>query len=144
MDGATSPFSESGPEALLRLGIDIRAPFSQIRPVLEQVFPAAAAEGYFAALRRAIAAGDVAADDADSQLRWVANHLRLKAPASSCGLPHWRRAWTAATAQTGSAPATLGAAARHVVLRELLDRPAYRARLADALAVAMRIQLTRR
>jgi hypothetical protein len=137
------PFSEAGPEVLLRLGLDVRAPLTNLRAAFERLLPEASAAGYFAALREAFSRGEVApADDAD-QLRWLAEHLHLAAPAADAFSPSWAEAWQAAASALGApAPDELGPDARRVLLDELLSRPQYRGRLADALSEAMRAQLT--
>jgi hypothetical protein len=136
------PFSEAGPEALLRLGLDVRAPLAYLRSAYEQLLPEARSGGYFAALRDALGRGEVAAGDDADQLRWLAERLRLSAPRDREISLSWAQAWEEAVEALGSpAPEELGPQARRVLLDELLTRPSYRSRLADALTEALRVQL---
>lgn len=139
---ACQPFSEVGPEALLRLGIDVRAPLAHLRPTFEELLPAASDEGYFAALREAISRGEVASGDDADQLRWLADHLQLSVSGTYGLSMSWARAWDTALAEPGEPfPNELGPRARRVLLDELLSRPDYRLRLADALMEALRTEL---
>jgi hypothetical protein len=138
-------YSEVGPEVLLRLGVDVRAPLDAVEPTLSEVFPRASTDGYFAALREAFTSGEATPGDEASQLAWVAQNLRLTAPTHSCTLPSWNDAWHSAL-QELSAPITpreLSVEARSILLAELLKRPRYRMRLADAVTAALRWELKR-
>lgn len=136
-------FTEAGAEALLRLGLDVHAPLAHLRPAFERLLPEASTDGYFGALRQAVGRGEVAAGDDADQLRWLAANLRLAAPQEDDLSRSWQEAWRhAAEALDGAAPEELGPRARRVLLDELLRRPSYRARLADALTEALRTQLT--
>lgn len=137
------PFGEAGPEALLRLGLDVRAPLANVRPAFARLLPEASASGYFAALREAFSRGEVAPGDDADQLRWLADHLHLSAPRTDDLSASWAQAWQSAVESLGTpAPDELGPQARRVLLDELLSRARYRGRLADALTEALRAHLT--
>src|SRR5690349_15766621 len=78
--GDRLPYSSLGPEALMRLGLNVYAPLRSVQPTLQRLLPEAATGGYFAALRDAVGRGEVAAGSGSDQLRWLADHLRLSAP----------------------------------------------------------------
>jgi hypothetical protein len=135
-------YSEAGPEALLRLGLDVRAPLQSLRPAFDRLLPEASPRGYFGALREAFCRGEVSPGDDDGQLDWLAAHLHLSAPSADDLSLSWRRAWETATgALDRPAPQELCPRARRVLLDELLSRPSYRLRLADALTAALLEQL---
>lgn len=140
--GARSPYSTAGPEVLARLGLNVNMPLRFLAPMFARVLPEAAPAGYFAALRAAMSRGEVVAADSQDQLRWLAEHLRLSAPDKSEMSFSWRAAWNeAVTAVGGHAPRVLGAQAKRVLLDELLSRPDYPSRLADALTEALSSEL---
>jgi len=134
-------YSPVGPEALSRLGLDVYAPLRNLRPMLQRLLPEAAAGGYFAALRAAMSRGEVTAGSGSDQLQWLADHLRLSAPGDDEPFVYWRQSWVAAAKALGRAPQELGPRARRVLLDELLSRPGYQSRLADALTEAFRSEL---
>lgn len=139
-----SAYAPAGPDALLRLGLDVYAPLEHLRPAFERLLPAAFARGYFGALRDALARGEVAPSDDEDQLRWLAEHLHLAAPADDDFSASWKHAWQSVRGVMGEPmPEALNLCARRVLLNELLSRPRYRQRLADALAEAVRAQLSR-
>lgn len=140
-----SAYSPVGPEALERLGLDVHAPLSSLRPAYRRLLPEAVPGGYFAALSGAVSRGEVAPGDPEDQLRWLADRLRLLAPEKDDLSVTWGRAWKQAVAAVGEpAPRELGPRARRALLDELLRLPRYRQRLADALTRALRIELNRR
>lgn len=147
MSGSSSPrpatpYGAAGPEALLRLGLDVHAPLRDLRSAYQRLLPAASEGGYFVALQLALRRGEVAAGDDDGQLRWLAEHLRLSAPRDDDISKSWACAWRRAVEAAGVAePPELGPRGRRVLLDELLALPRYQLRLTDALVAALRAEL---
>lgn len=141
-DRSAPAYDPAGPRALRSLGIDVYAPLANLRPAFEQVLPEATTAGYFGALQRAFSLHEARPCDTDDQLRWLADHLRLTAPATRSLSADWAQAWTEAAEALGQpAPEALSPAATRCFLDELLRLPRYRHRLTDALVVALRVEL---
>lgn len=132
-----SSYSPLPSQALLRLGINVEAPASDLQNAYRRFLPSVADSGYYSALRSAFNSDAVGPADADDQLRWLSEQLRVEAPATDDPWPWWAATWkqAAVTAQVTS-PGALGVQARRVLLDALLALPAYDQRLSDALAQA--------
>jgi hypothetical protein len=142
--GPRRTFSSIGPDALRRLGLDVNGPLRDLRSAFERLLPKATSCGYFAAIRKALVDGELGPGDAESQLQWLADNLRIDRPGVKDAWPWWLLAWEQASASAQlTPPVALGTASRRVLLNELLARPDYKQRLADALAMAFRAELNR-
>lgn len=136
-----SPYAPEASTALERLGLRPDAPLRLSSAAYSRMLPIAGEAGYHTALRRAFGTGEAKPRDADSQLTWLAQHLRLHEPTPDDPWPWWENAWTTAAAEANvRPPQCLDVRSTRALLDELLTLPDYPSRLADALAVAFKRQ----